>query len=487
MAGGLNCYFGCMGGFSECGPSLDCHFIRGVRVHAGRAAVRRPEGPQRCAPMEESLPHRSRRSARGQKVQCCASPRQHQPREGEHRPPPQAGAHSEEEEIPLERRRLTAPSGPVAQLHRGHQYRSREEEEGDPPPDTTAVTGTDAGLWAKVDQLVKLGREEATCQQALAACAGDVAAAADMLMSMADVPLDDAGQSIQGMLLQKYSAKLGGEKVQVQVCGMGLQVFPQKGSVTTHMYKTLQAWGETEEGFEITTSDGKTLVFVAGDGTGQEICLAMTDNATKLAQAATQKPSASSPRSPITKPRSPTGHRSGGTPPRETRSHTPPRAHAVKSTTHQLVAELPSYMVIDAEEERRRMTARAEAIDSLYNPPLPVADSYSVTEINADTDAWPEELSLPSTIPAFEKRLTHLHGCVTAKQQVLRAEKLSKDEHDRAQKQAQAQLAQEQISRGRAAQTRAEREQSELVQKTVEQRLESLVRHTSCRYYCRAR
>jgi NAD-dependent oxidoreductase involved in siderophore biosynthesis len=30
VAGGLNCYFGCMGGFSECGLSVDCHFLRGA-------------------------------------------------------------------------------------------------------------------------------------------------------------------------------------------------------------------------------------------------------------------------------------------------------------------------------------------------------------------------------------------------------------------------------------------------------------------------
>jgi hypothetical protein len=38
VAGGLNCYFGCMGGFSEWGLSLDCRFIRGVRYDLyGRA------------------------------------------------------------------------------------------------------------------------------------------------------------------------------------------------------------------------------------------------------------------------------------------------------------------------------------------------------------------------------------------------------------------------------------------------------------------
>jgi hypothetical protein len=34
VAGGLNCYFGCMGGFSEWGLSLDCHFLSGVRANA---------------------------------------------------------------------------------------------------------------------------------------------------------------------------------------------------------------------------------------------------------------------------------------------------------------------------------------------------------------------------------------------------------------------------------------------------------------------
>eukprot|EP01047_Picozoa_sp_COSAG01_P023470 COSAG01_NODE_1421_length_10362_cov_10.007113_2_plen_735_part_00 len=41
MAGGLNCYFGCMGGFSECSLSLDCHFLRGVYCSACSSAATR--------------------------------------------------------------------------------------------------------------------------------------------------------------------------------------------------------------------------------------------------------------------------------------------------------------------------------------------------------------------------------------------------------------------------------------------------------------
>jgi hypothetical protein len=48
VAGGLNCYFGCMGGFSECSPSLDCHFLsRGVR----RIELVRPRGRPAARPL----------------------------------------------------------------------------------------------------------------------------------------------------------------------------------------------------------------------------------------------------------------------------------------------------------------------------------------------------------------------------------------------------------------------------------------------------
>eukprot|EP01049_Picozoa_sp_SAG25_P013215 SAG25_NODE_1986_length_2058_cov_3.416029_1_plen_68_part_10 len=43
MAGGLNCYFGCMGGFSECDLSLDCRFISGVQYMGGRIETPSPD------------------------------------------------------------------------------------------------------------------------------------------------------------------------------------------------------------------------------------------------------------------------------------------------------------------------------------------------------------------------------------------------------------------------------------------------------------
>ena len=49
--------------------------------------------------------------------------------------------------------------------------------------------------------------------------------------------------------------------MQVLCGGMGLQVFPKRGAPTTYIYQTLLGWMATDEGFEINTADGQTLLF----------------------------------------------------------------------------------------------------------------------------------------------------------------------------------------------------------------------------------
>eukprot|EP01047_Picozoa_sp_COSAG01_P024821 COSAG01_NODE_1548_length_9950_cov_29.480865_2_plen_166_part_00 len=44
VAGGLNCYFGCNRRFSECGLSVDCHFISGVWCAAAGWWAERGDG-----------------------------------------------------------------------------------------------------------------------------------------------------------------------------------------------------------------------------------------------------------------------------------------------------------------------------------------------------------------------------------------------------------------------------------------------------------
>eukprot|EP01044_Picomonas_judraskeda_P039093 COSAG03_NODE_18569_length_352_cov_1.221344_1_plen_87_part_01 len=84
----------------------------------------------------------------------------------------------------------------------------------------------------------------------------------------------------------EYQVKLKGSgKVAVQLSAMGLQVTAKKGKPpTTYLYQTLQTWGATDKGFEMTTADGKTMYFECDDGDASALIEGMTSNAKALAK-----------------------------------------------------------------------------------------------------------------------------------------------------------------------------------------------------------
>eukprot|EP01048_Picozoa_sp_COSAG05_P031277 COSAG05_NODE_11338_length_518_cov_0.947494_2_plen_155_part_01 len=94
-------------------------------------------------------------------------------------------------------------------------------------------------------------------------------------MPMPSLPTDE----------KRFDARLNGKKVQLQLGGMGLQVFDRNGKPETHMYQSLLSWEETDKGFRLTVEDGKTLNFATADGDGEAICMAMKEKAQELAEA----------------------------------------------------------------------------------------------------------------------------------------------------------------------------------------------------------
>lgn len=109
----------------------------------------------------------------------------------------------------------------------------------------------------------------------------------------------NAFSSDQGFVLnKKYDCKLGGKSVQVSAGGMGLQVFPKKGTPTTYIYQTLLGWTQTDNGFEVDTADGKLLEFHSSTEIAAEILEAMSKHALKLAKAVTAN-QLDAPRQPV--------------------------------------------------------------------------------------------------------------------------------------------------------------------------------------------
>ena len=88
-------------------------------------------------------------------------------------------------------------------------------------------------------------------------------------------------------LNKEYQVKLKGSgKVTVQLSAMGVQVTLKKGKApTTYLYQTLGAWGITDKGFEMNTSDGKTMTFECDERDAEELTDGMTKHAKDLAKA----------------------------------------------------------------------------------------------------------------------------------------------------------------------------------------------------------
>ena len=88
-------------------------------------------------------------------------------------------------------------------------------------------------------------------------------------------------------LNKEYQVKLKGSgKVTVQLSAMGVQVTSKKGKApTTYLYQALGAWGTTDKGFEINTSDGKTMAFECDERDAEELTDGMTKLAIDLAKA----------------------------------------------------------------------------------------------------------------------------------------------------------------------------------------------------------
>ena len=86
---------------------------------------------------------------------------------------------------------------------------------------------------------------------------------------------------------KEYQVKLkGAGKVTVQLSAMGLQVTTKKDKPpTTYLYQTLKTWGSTDKGFEVTTSDSKTMSFECDERDATAVIEGMTSNAKALAKA----------------------------------------------------------------------------------------------------------------------------------------------------------------------------------------------------------
>ena len=85
-----------------------------------------------------------------------------------------------------------------------------------------------------------------------------------------------------------YTARLNKKIVQINLSGMGMQVFDKKGrQPTAILYQNLLSWEPVDEnGFEIVQVDGTTLLFVCeADGENEELSVLMTEHALALASA----------------------------------------------------------------------------------------------------------------------------------------------------------------------------------------------------------
>eukprot|EP01051_Picozoa_sp_SAG22_P004176 SAG22_NODE_217_length_14910_cov_65.532978_6_plen_2053_part_00 len=90
----------------------------------------------------------------------------------------------------------------------------------------------------------------------------------------------------KGAGVTMFDVKLKGKKTQVQVGGMGLQLFSKGRAIETYMYHQLASWGERPgKGFEVARRDDDTMIsFACDDSTAVRIIGMMNNTAAELVE-----------------------------------------------------------------------------------------------------------------------------------------------------------------------------------------------------------
>ena len=91
------------------------------------------------------------------------------------------------------------------------------------------------------------------------------------------------GSPVPVPLTERFEAKQGRKKLELEVVGMGLQAFDMKGKpVDKWIFQNMLTWEPTDKGFDLTLDNDEVLSFSCERG--EQLCQAMREKATVLAE-----------------------------------------------------------------------------------------------------------------------------------------------------------------------------------------------------------
>jgi hypothetical protein len=92
-------------------------------------------------------------------------------------------------------------------------------------------------------------------------------------------------------LTERYEAKLGRSKVELEVMGIGLQTFNKRGKPEEKfLYQNLSSWEPSDKGCVITMATGDHRSFAMSGASATQVCAAMTEKATELSKVQLNNP-----------------------------------------------------------------------------------------------------------------------------------------------------------------------------------------------------